>query len=252
MRFGRTYSDIAVYLPLEDAWIAGVLPDSLQLPWSWGAYELRYEYFSKELEGFHPLWINADFLSKARVQDGIMRVNDMTFNALYVDASFLDLESLEAIHGVAREGLPVYLKSKPAQAGKIKDEQFNLLLKKLFLLKNVYPAFAGKHSGKPLVEGTDLPEFRARTHNGELRIFFANPTGKGLKYPLKYGQSLQKEVITKEITIHFNGRTIPVRLDFEPYQSLLLHISKKGEWRFENIVFRPKTPVQDVSKQKDH
>ncbi len=252
MRFGKPYSDIAVYLPLEDAWIAGVLPDSLQMPWSWGAYELRYEYFPKELEGFHPLWINAGFLKKARIQAGIMKVNDMEFNALYVDASWLDLESLEAIHSVALEGLPVYLINIPLQAGKVKDERFTVLLKQLFQLKNVSRVFNGTPQGKPLVEGKALPEFWARTQNNELKIFFANPSCKGLKYPLSYGQSLQKEVITRKVTIHFNGRTIPVKLEFEPYQSLLLHISNNGDWRFEDIVFRPKTPVQDPGKLKDN
>lgn len=252
MRFGKPYSDIAVYLPLEDAWIAGVLPDSLQMPWSWGAYELRYQYFPKELEGFHPLWINTDFLNQARVQKRTMKVNDMTFNALYIDASYLDLESLKAIYRLALEDLPVYLKNLPAQAGKIKDERFTVLMKQLLQLKNVHRDFTGTHQGKPLVEGKDLPEFWARTQNNELKIFFANPTGKGLEYPLTYGQSLQKEVITRQVTIHFYGRTIPVRLDFEPYQSLLLHINKKGEWRFEDIVFKPKTPMQEVSELKDH
>lgn len=242
MRFGRTYSDIAVYLPLEDAWIAGILPEELQMPWSWGAYEMRYEYFPEELRGFHPLWINTPFLNEAIVRDGSMEINDMVFNALYVDASFLDMESLQAIARVAMKGLTVYMRTAPIQAGKVKDPQFDQALEQLLQLKNVFSEFAGKHPGKPLVEGEDLPEFWARTDNSELKIFFSNPTNKGLKYPLSYGQSLQETIITRNITIHFNGHSIPVKLDFEPCQSLLLHIDKKGRLRLEDIRFVPKTP----------
>ena len=251
MRFGRTYSDIAVYLPLEDAWIAGILPKELQMPWSWGAYEMRYEYFPEELEGYHPLWINAYFLNRAKILNGTMQVNDMVFEALYVDVSFLDLESLEAIYRVAREGLPVFLKNSPAQAGKIQREQFNEVLAQLLQLDNVHHEFAGTHRSKPLVEGENLPEFWARTSNNELKIFFSNPTNKALKYPLAYGQSLQEETITQNVTIHFNGHSIPVWLDFKPYQSLLLHINSNGDWRFEDIEFMPKVPVQKVNGENE-
>ena len=181
MRFGRTYSDIAVYLPLEDAWIAGVLPKEKQLPWSWGAYELRYEYLPLELEGYHSLWINAYFLNKAIVRNKKMLVNEMVFDALYIDVSYLDIESLDAIYRLADQGLPVFLKNKPLQAGMNKDERFKQVLEQLIQMKNVFPEFSGNHLCKPLVEGDNLPEFWARTYKNELKIFFSNPTNKGLK-----------------------------------------------------------------------
>jgi hypothetical protein len=249
MRFGRTYSDIAVYLPLEDSWFAGILPEELQMPWSWGAYELRYEYFPDELEGFHPLWINTYFLEQAEVKDGIMKVNDMLFDALYVDVSYLDLASLKAIKRVAGEGLPVYLKSHPAQAGKISDDNFNRLLDELLLQSNVHVSFTGVHPAKPLVEGENLPEFRVRTDGKELKIFFSNPTGKGLKYPLSYGQSFQEGDILKEVTINHAGHIIPLELRFKPYQSLLLNIDNRGRWKFEDIEFIPKPPVREIPNQ---
>jgi len=95
MDFGRPYSDVAVYLPLEDSWVAGELPEELQMPWSWGAYELRYEYFDDALQGYHPLWINADFLSKVEVENGRIQLNDLIFEMLYLDVHYLDMETLE-------------------------------------------------------------------------------------------------------------------------------------------------------------
>lgn len=244
MRFGRTYSDIAVYLPLEDAWIAGILPKEKQLPWSWGAYEMRYAYMPAELEGYHPLWINTHFLNKATVLNNRMMVKEMVFHALYIDVSYLDMESLDAIYRVAHQGLPVFMKNIPQQAGKNHDERFKQVLKQLMQLNNVHSGFDGNHLEKPLVEGENLPEFWARTYNNELKIFFSNPTGKGLKYPLAYGQSLQEKPISKQVIIHFNGRNIPVKLDFEPYQSLLLHVDEKGILKFEDIHYVPRTPAK--------
>lgn len=250
LRFGQTYSDIAVYLPLEDSWIEGVLPDELKLPWSWGAYELRYKYIPDELEGYHPLWINADFLRKAEVKDQSMKVNDMTFQALYVDVSFLDSESLDAIFRVAKEGLPVYIINIPLQAGLIKDARFNEKVQDLLQLGNVFREFSEERDVKPLVEGEDLPEFWARTDGNELKLFFSNPACKDLKYPLAYGQSFQEEVISQNVKINFNGHNIPVELHFKPYQSVLIHIDSSGRWKYEDIEFYPEEPDRKMKKEK--
>ncbi len=242
MQFGRTYSDIAVYLPLEDAWIEGELPEELQMPWSWGAYELRYEYLPEELEGFHPLWINTFFLNQAKVENGVMRINNLVFDGLYVDVSFLDTESLEAINRVAAQGLPVFMKNSPSQAGYLKEERFDSLLQNLLQISNVVTDINGLLRKKPLVEGENLPEFWARTDGKSLKIFFANPTNKNLRYPVSYGQSFQNERISRNVTINFSGYRIPVVLEFEPYQSLLLTIDNNGNYFFEDICFSPKIP----------
>ena len=46
-----------------------------------------------------------------------------------------------------------------------------------------------------------------------------------------------------EIEIQYQGKKIPVKLAFSPYQSLLLKIDKKGKVTFIDISFVPKTPV---------
>lgn len=242
MQFGRTYSDIAVYLPLEDAWIEGELPEGLQMPWSWGAYELRYKYMPEELEGFHPLWINTFFLNQAKVENGEMRINNLVFDGLYVDVSFLDTESLEAINRVAAQGLPVFLKNSPSQAGYLKEERFDSLLQNLLQISNVVTDINGLLRKKPLVEGENLPEFWARTDGKSLKIFFSNPTNKNLRYPVSYGQSFQNEIISRNVTINFSGYRISLVLEFEPYQSLLLTIDNNGNYFFEDIGFSPKIP----------
>jgi hypothetical protein len=242
MQFGRAYSDIAVYLPLEDSWVDGILPEELQMPWSWGAYELRYEYFDGELNGFHPLWTNADFLSQGKVVDNKLLVNGLTFNALYVDVHHLDQESLEVILALAEQGLPVCLKRKPAQAGFMKDEQFEQLANRLISLPNVDEDFSQLITHRPLIEGENLPEFWCRSDGESAIIFLANPLYTGLKYPLAYGQSYQDSTIAQQVVINFNGISRQIELRFEPYQSLLLSIDKKNEINFMDITFVPKTP----------
>ncbi len=214
------------------------------MPWSWGSYELRYEYFNKELDGFHPLWINADFLSQGKVVDNKLHVNGLTFNALYVDVQHLDIETLEAMLTLAEQGLPVCLKRRPLQAGFLKDDQFDQLVDQLISLPNVDEYSGRLITHRPLLEGENLPEFWCRTDEDEAVIFFANPLSGNLKYPLAYGQSYQDSAIMQQVTINFNGKSSQVELRFEPYQSLLLKVNKSGETEFVDITFVPKTPTQ--------
>ena len=55
---GKTYSDVAIYIPYEDAVMKGALPKERQRVWVWGEYELRYLSMPEEIKGYHPLWIN--------------------------------------------------------------------------------------------------------------------------------------------------------------------------------------------------
>ncbi|MFZ4591141.1 MAG: glycosyl hydrolase, partial [Ignavibacteria bacterium] len=241
MRFGRTYSDVAVYLPLEDSWIAGEYPKELQLPWAWGAYELRYEKFNAELKGFHPLWINNYFLSKGVVKNNVLHVNDLCFKVLYVDAKNLDIETIKTIYKLAKDGLPVCLKQLPKQSGYIKSEEFETILGKLKSLPNVTNEFTSIRMNH-LVMGDNVPDYWCRTDGKSLVMFFANPKAEGLTYPIAYGQSLQENTITKKVNINYKGKNVPVELKFELYQSLLLLIDEKGNAKFEDIKFVPKSP----------
>jgi hypothetical protein len=248
MRFGHTFSDVAVYLPLEDSWVAGELPKELQLPWAWGTYELRYTDFNKELEGYHPLWINHHFLKQAEFRKGKLWINDLSFEMLYIDVQFLDGEALKTILKLAKKGLPVCLKRDPSEPGYKKSDDFCLMLEQLKHLPNVSYKFNESSDLKPLVKGENLPEFWCRTDGKTAILFFANPACKGLTYPVTYGQSLQDSAITRPVVVNFNGKTTPVLLKFEPNQSLLLHIDETGNLKFEDITFIPKTPVREWAK----
>jgi hypothetical protein len=193
MKRGRSYSGVAQYLPLEDAWMAGLYPEEKRLKWSWGAYELRYEKHAPELRGHHPLWINHRFLKEARFENGLLHAGVLTFSSLLVDAEHLGGEVLATILDLARQGLPVCMKRRPLQAGKNKRDSFKSNLDTLLALTNVSDSFAKTAVRPPLVEGDDLPDYWCRVENGNHIIFFAHPLARNLKHPMAYGQSLTAE-----------------------------------------------------------
>jgi hypothetical protein len=234
MKRGRTYSDLAVYLPLEDSWA-----ESYE---SYG-YELRGVRIPEEVQGYHPLWINNEFLKRGAMDQGRLRVGDLSFAALYVDVSYLDAETLDTITRLAKAGLPVCLKGNPQQAGRIKSAAFPRTLQELFALKNVSRDPGKFLARKPLVAGKDIPDYWARVDDGDLIIFFAHPKTRRLWGPLRLGQSFTDDDLTRDVTIGAGGRALPVRLVFKPYQSILLKIGKDGGVTFLDIAYQPPPAV---------
>lgn len=241
---GKTYTDVAVYLPLEDAWIAGEYPDSLQMPWSWGQYELRYVHFPKALDGFHPTWINRSFIQKLKVENSIAKNNDCEFRSLVVDSKFLDLKTLEAVYHLAVQKLPVFLLQQPEQAGKIKSGQFKKLLEELLALKNVKTNLQALNLA-PIVEGDQIPEFWCRQVRDDYYFFFAHPMANNLQLPVEYGFSHCEVVFSYPIKFQFENLVIPYTLRFEPYQSLLIKIDHKGQIEKLDINYLPPETVTE-------
>jgi hypothetical protein len=240
MKRGDTYADTAVYLPLEDSWVTGEYPKVLQIPW--GAsdfYELRAVRLPEELKGYHPLWINNEFLKRGKVANGGLHVGDVTFSTLYVDASWLDAETLGTVLHLAEAGLPVCLKRTPKQAGHIKSSSFDSQTKRLRSLKNVSADLDKIVKNKPLVAGENLPDYWARVETGDLMLFFAHPMTQDLRLPLRYGQAFTDKDQTRELTIQFGARALPLKLVFKPYQSLLVRIPQDGPAEFIDISYQP-------------
>jgi hypothetical protein len=251
MKRGKTYSDVAVYLPTEDAWTAGELPREKQFIWSWAAYEMRYVYTPQELKGYHPLWINGDFLQKAEYRKGMLIVGDASFSSLYVDVKYLDRSSLMRILELARKGLPVCLKQDPAEPGKNKTPDYMSMLSVLKGMKNVSTTFSDVHPGKPFITLNIDADYWCRKDGGEYYIFIAHPKSQRLKYPITYGQSFTVDTVWTDATFTLeHGKTATARLEFKPYQSLLLKINAKGEIVPLDISFTPETPIVKVREKR--
>jgi len=240
MKQGKSYSDIAVYLPTEEAWIKGMMPKEEQFIWAWGYYEMRYIYFPEELAGHHPIWINQEFLEKGVFEDNLFKIGDACFASLYVDAAYLDYEALVRITELAQQGLPITMKQVPMEPGTIKHKQWELLIKTLKGLSNVSSEFTKQSA--PLVKGENLPSYWAREMDNSLNIFFANPTSKNIVFPVEYGQSFSSQTTETEIVINYKNRTYDLNLQFDPYNSLLYKI-KDGTIEQIDITFKPKIPV---------
>jgi hypothetical protein len=244
MQKGKTYTDVAVYLPLEDAWIAGEYPDSLQMKWSWGQYEMRYLHFPKTLEGYHPTWINQNFLKQLKVVDGIAHNEDCSFRALVIDSKYLDIKTLEAISRLASQNVPVYILQNPEEAGQLKSGNFEAILTQLMEMGNVKTS-VDQWEFQPLVEGDHLPSFWCREVKGVHYFFFAHPLAANLKLPVDYGFS--KCEVTFSIPVKFNigEHKILDTLRFEPYQSLLIKIDDHAHIENIDIVYFPPEPESE-------
>ncbi len=239
MKRGRTYTDVAVYLPLEDTWIAGDMPLEKQFKWAWGWYEMRYRYFPAELRGYSPTWVNGNFLRKGKVVDGQMHIGEAVFNCLYVDACYLDHDVLQRIHELAGEGLPVILKNLPEEAGAKSHGDWQDLLHEILALDHVTRHFSA--SAGPLIAGESIPPFWCRQTGDSLYIFFAHPRAAGLEFPLSYGQSFCSDTLKLSVTISFRKKKTDLDLVFEPYQSLLYWIHN-GHAVPVDITFYPQVP----------
>jgi len=252
MQRGKTYSDIAVYIPYEDGVMTGAYPEERQRVWVWGEYELRYLSMPEETKGYHPLWINREFLSKANYIDGKLAIGDAHFSALYVNVNYMDENALERLLYLAKKGLPVILKKDVIEPGKIKNENYKNQLETLKALDNVSPDFSKLVNHVPLISGEFVPDYWSRVEeNGTQYIFLAQPHSKDLIYPVYSGQSFMDKPIELPLTLNIGPNKISKTFIFKPYQSLLLKISSDGIIEELDIYFVPKDPIiRPKEKQK--
>lgn len=244
MQKGKTYSDVAVYIPYEDGVMKGAYPKERQRVWVWGEYEMRYIDPPAETEGYHPLWINRHFLEEGQVLHGRLVVGDASFSVLYIDVGYMDIRALRRVLELAEDGLSVCLKSAPKEPGKVKSGEYDDLLKRLSALSNVSSGFKDIVQHPPLIQGDSIPEYWCRVlKDGTHLIFLAQWPSKDLKYPVYSGQSFKKQSDTSQLIFTINGKTIKQRIDFKPYQSVMLRISPKGKVENMDITFVPKDPV---------
>ena len=240
MKKGQVYSDVALYLPLEDSWMGVEYPDSLQMPWVWGEYELRYVWAPEYLKGYQPLWVNNKVLTEGRLENNRLYFGDLSFSSLAVDVEYLDLAALKQVVRLAEAGLPVLLARQPKQPGKNKVGEYAELLKKLAALPNVSANPKQVITQSPLVEGDDLPEFWCRQDGDDRYIFFATPAAKKLKYPLRYKQAFEDKGSVRQIIIHTPAGPKPYTLNFAPNQSVLLKVKSDGTIENVDIHFEAK------------
>jgi hypothetical protein len=226
--------------------MAGIMPKEKQFLWAWGYYEMRYVYFPDELAGYNPTWINGEFLQKAVVKDGVMTVGDAAYQALYMDADYLDYNVLKRVAELAGKGLPVILKKEPKEPGALPHPDYSQWVGKLKNSKTIFPAIPQNMT--PFIVGKTIPNHWCRKDDELLYIFFPHPDANRLKFPMEYGQSLETEIKTYDIRIDYQGNKYDLTLEFAPYQSLLYAIRNR---KIEKIPVDFIPGIPEVRKRPD-
>ena len=234
---GRTYTDVAVYLPLEDHWMRHMLPEERRGPAANYYWELQTVERPAALLGYHPLWISKPFLQDAVVEDGRVRYGEAVFSMIWVDVAWLDGEALSALLRLAREGAWICIPRRPAAPGRLPPGDFEDRLAELMNQPSVIadpdPGAALRHpkTGRahpPLVGGRDAPEFWCREVDGDYHLFFAHPDTKRIRYPMAYEGWRSTTPVEREVSLHVNGRERTVRLAFEPEDAMMVRVSSTG------------------------
>lgn len=240
---GRTYSDVAIYVPYEDGVMKGAYPPERQRVWVWGEYELRYVFPAEETKGYHPLWINRHFLEQAEWKNEKLVVGDALFSALYIDVEYMDYRALKRVLELAKAGMPVCLKSTPKEPGKTKSGEYEKMLEELTKLPNISDNFQQVVDHPPLIEGDFIPDYWCRVlDDGTHYLFLAQGPAKDLKYPVYSGQSYMEHSEFRKLSFFVNGNMIRQNIEFKPYQSVLVKMDKSGTLEFLDISFIPNDP----------
>lgn len=228
MRRGRTYSQLAVYLPVEDNWMRDRLPRAMRTPAAHHYWELRQEVVPEEAEPYCPLWISAASLAQATWDGAKLHIGSAQFEALLLNCRWLDPGALAHVLRLARQGLPVALPQRPRRPGAGPAPDFAAQLDALTRLPNVRLEL-DELGLTPLVEGEQLPPYWARIEaDRTLDLFFAHPGAWDVRYPMILGQARALPATSRDLTIHFDNRSHRVTLEFPPGRSVLLQVTTKG------------------------
>ena len=238
MRKGKNYSDLAVYMPLEDAWMGGAYPDSMRKvkAFFWGQYEMRFINTPEEYKGMQPLWVNEHFLKSATFENGTLHCGKAAFKALYCDVEYMEISALQEIIRLAEAGLPVIMVRMPKEPGVVKHTEYDTMLAELSRFVRLPQCDSPT---MPLIEGENLPDFWIRKDDNTYYIFFANPLTQTIEYPLDYCYAFTDKGATRDITINHHGKSEAFTLNFKPTESLLLKIDSEGIKQID-LGFMPK------------
>lgn len=222
LRQGKPYFDCACYLPMEDSWMKGEVDQSQKRPSAQYYWELHYQRFPKELDGFRPCWVSGEFLEKATVENDKLVIGDQHFNFLYIDCDYLDYKSLVEVLRLAKGGVKIILPFEPEEPGFIQHQVYDKLLAELTKLSNV----SRELYSSPLIKSNMKLEFWARETGDGLLVFIAHPSSVDISYPMGYKQSGKADAVKVIAQIALNNTTIDVDLNFEKNRPILLKIEQ--------------------------
>jgi DNA polymerase III delta prime subunit len=228
MQSGSPYTNLAVYLPNEDNWVDGGIPDRERTPGASHRWEMRHVRPPAETSGFHPVWVSCPFLQKAVVANKRMRIGECDFQALYVDCTWLDHESLCEISRLAGEGLPVVLTKRPKQPGRRSAASYEERVEELLLLDNVVSGMPAT-GVKPLIHSDPIPPYWARCVNQDVYVFVAHPAAGDIRFPMRRGQAREAAPVAIDMLLTWGGHSTRITVELESHASKVLELHPRGD-----------------------
>jgi hypothetical protein len=228
MRKGQPYSQLAVYLPREDEIMKGEFHQSdWRVPGENYRWEMRRARLPEEFAGYNPLWISEAFLRAARAVEGRVRAGPMEFEAICVDAEWLDYDSLVELVRLSSEGATIVLPSHPRQPGRNRTGDYAGLLGRL---RKAALGSMQELDAQPLVDGPHVPPFFARRDEVNTYLFFAHPAARLIEYPMHRGQAAETaKSMRRRITIRMSGHQVGLELPFDDLESIVVTVNCRAE-----------------------
>ncbi|MBA3237797.1 MAG: hypothetical protein H0T62_05520 [Parachlamydiaceae bacterium] len=228
MRLGTNAHRMAVYLPNEDMMMLGELPRDLQKAGGKSHWEMRYVLPPKETEGFLPIWLSGDMLSRVDIINGNLCCGNMNVPLLYIEAEWVDVKALTELLRIVKKGGRIVLNKKPKQPGFLPLENYEAMVKELLNHTNTLNNLKEANI-TPLLQGEHLPPYWAREYKGELYLFLAHPSTADVKYPLRYCQNQESTYEERKVKVIHGKNIIDLELQFAPGDAIMLQIAANGK-----------------------
>lgn len=225
MRMGQPLAGLAVYLPMEDAWMAGELPPEERRPSGQYHWELHNLRFPREVTGYAPVWVSGNMLEQATGTAAGLTCGTRQLGGIWVSCSWLDPRSLAALLRLARSGVPVHVVRRPDCPGQRVPDDYHSQMDALLVLALSADEFRARTQQVRVVEGDCLPLYAGRVHDGRLLLYFAHPKAAGLRFPLAYDVARQQagpEICP--LNIHWAGEQWPHEFRFRQGRGILCEV----------------------------
>lgn len=237
MRRGKPGSDIAVYLPLEDRWMAHRLDEAQLRPSAEYHWELHYEVFPEFLKGYQPMWVSGFQLHESLQihSDGTFLAGNAHFSALVLSGiSWVSQRGAEVLLRLADGGIPIFTDTVPRTAGgdpnTSRNQQLDRKLEKNLLpSSNISECFPLQTVKPWVVCSHGDPLFRVRNEPWRNTYLFAPPEARDIHYPMEYRQSHSCQKHRYELLLRSPSHMqVSCEIILEPGSSVIAEVDESG------------------------
>lgn len=216
---GQTYSTLSILLPLEDQWMADLLPEALQKPSSFYYWELQELSFDETLLPWRPLYFSPSWVGELTYESDQLSYHGRDLGALLVDNHWLEATVLKDLLKLKERGAPIHFTRRPRQPGTLIDDQYDALIASIDIDESV--------TTKPIFT-CDVPlDFWCRKNKDTYLLFVAHPQMRGLRYPMEHHFSRHFESMSITGRFYTPNHEYALKLDFPQCGSLCFRIDDR-------------------------